>query len=309
MSKPKSQRSGRRNNNDRIRELVSILGSLSRLGDSVSISSIAARMGLGEDEARDMMDIVCGARGEDTQGLLISCNDDETEYTLQYPGTRGRPIRLTRSETIAVVHALDAAGVGPDDPLRERIRNALSSSEVDEEEVRKALGSTVDHLDSLFVCAQSRVEGRSLLFDYKGLRDGKSRRRWALVRSLHTEEGHWYAESLDLDLDEARTFRVDRMSDVRLGPAASGHTHVIPSNIRKVRITFTDKSYYHLFDWPGLRILEDAEDSMRCEIPYYGEHSTWLLRRICAGKGSIIVEDSRIMDAARNYACTLLGAT
>lgn len=309
MARPKSQRSGRKKNNERIRELVAILGSLSRTGDSVSVDAIATRMGLSSQEARDLMNIVCDARGEETEGLLISCNDDETEYTLQFPGTRGRPIRLTPAETIAVSHALDLAGVEPDDAIRERVRAAYSSPEVMEDEVRRALGSTADDLGPLYLCARSQAEGCSLIFDYNGLKDSEARPRRGVLRSLHTTDGHWYASMLDLDLGESRTFRVDRMENVRMGGPHALPKTVIQGKTQRVRITFLDRSYYRLFDWPGLRVLEDTTNGLVCDIPYYGEYSTWLLRRICAGKGCIIVDDEQLMSRAREYAEKLLRNT
>ena len=46
------------------------------VGDTITLDVLAARMGIGRDEAASMMDIVCQASGEDAGGLLISANDD-----------------------------------------------------------------------------------------------------------------------------------------------------------------------------------------------------------------------------------------
>ncbi|MDO4539087.1 MAG: WYL domain-containing protein [Coriobacteriales bacterium] len=303
MARVRSQRSGRKNNNDLIRELISLLGSLSRTGDSVSLDAISSRLGIGIDEARSMMNIVCQASGEEIGGLLISSNEDETEFTLQYPGTSGKPIRLTTAETIALNHAMDVAGIEEHDPLRERVSTAFSSPEVDIDEVRHALGTAHDELEPLIACAQSQVEHREMSFLYRGIRDAEPRQRRALVLGLKTESNIWYVNALDTELDQQRTFRVDRMAAVSLGAVLDEALPHEPSpDAQQVRITFTDMTYYSAFDWPTLQVIRETNDSITGSITYYGSDSTWLLRRICAGNGSVNVDDERIMRRAREYA-------
>lgn len=296
------QRTGRRNNSDRIRELVSLLASLSSTGDSVTIDAISSRLGISQEEARDMMNIVCEASGEDMGGLLISSNDDETEYTLQYPGNHGRPIRLTIAETIAVAHALDAAGIAEDDPLRQRLSTGFYSKEVAIDEVRKALGAMDKTDEALYICARSMGEGREVRFMYRGLKDSAARKRRTSVLSLSTNGKVWYADAYDLDLEQNRRFRTDRMTNAVLGGMARTPQTTMPDTAHDVGITFLDRSYYIAFEWPGLHDIHEEYGEIHGRIPYYGECSTWLLRRICAGSGSIIVDDESIMQSAREYA-------
>lgn len=302
MARPKTPRGGRRSNNERIRELVALLGSLSRTGDTVSIEAICERMGIAEDEARSMMDIVCQASGESIGGLLISANDGETEYTLQFPGRTGRPIRLTSAETIALLHALDVAGIDERDPLRARLEQAFSSADVESEEVRRALGSAQEHQEALLACARSIAESRSLSFRYQGMRDDTPRARRVLVRRVATEEGRWYAVALDLDLAQERTFRVDRMTSWSVGKTVYDVPREERQETRRVAITFSDPVYYQAFDWPGLEVVRGKDGSLVGSIPYYDNGDTWLIRRICAGRGSITVDDERIMQQVRAYA-------
>ena len=307
MASRKSSFSGRKNNNDRIRELVALMASLSRTGDSITIEAIKTRLGVSQDEARSLMDIVCMASGEDASGLLLTCNEDESEYTLQYPAVHGVPIRLTPAETIALMHAMDVAGIAEDDPLRKRLQTAFTSPDILIDEVRKTLGAFTGAQGSLMLCAQAQAENRALRFWYKGMKDVEPRLRHAFVLRLSNDGSAWYVRALDLDLDEERTFRGDRMSDVELGDPLPTRAALKPAEQAElVRITFWEKSYYTVFDWPGIRIIEEYDDHLVCDIPYYGERSTWLLRRICAGGGSIIADDARIMQRAREYAEALL---
>lgn len=306
MHKLKSQRSGRRNNDERIRELVSLLGSLSHTGDRVTISAISSRLGLSADEAQRMMDLICQASGEEIGGLLISSNEDETEYTLQYPGIHGQPIRLTMAETVALIHALDYAGIDEADPLRRHLQDAFYSIGVDQEDVRQALGVVSSERGPLYLCAQALAEHRALHFAYLGIKDAEPRPRNARIISLTTSNDKWYALSYDLDNDEERNFRVDRMSDVTLGDVTVIPESTSHYDVRQVNISFFDKSYYTAFEWPGLKVTHEDDMMIRGKIPYFGKDSTWLVRRICAGNGCIIVDDEGIMSLSRKYARSML---
>lgn len=296
------RRSGRKNNNERIRELVSLLGSLSRTGDTVTLDAISTRLGISVDEARDMMNIVCQASGENYGGLLISADEEETEFTLQFPGTTGKPIRLTSAETIALVHALDLAGIAEDDPIRQKLNTAFLSPNVREDEVRHALGSINQTSGQLYVFAQSQVEQRKISFDYCGIKDTEPRRRHALVRTLQMDNGHWYATCFDTDIDQERTFKIDRMTNVVMGDHVFSPLENSREDVQRVEILMTDPLYYHAFDWPTLRVLHASDSVIHGEIAYYGDGSTWLLRRICAGRESITVNNRCIMQLASEYA-------
>lgn len=314
MARQRQVNSGRKDSTERIRELVSILGSLSRAGDTVTIEALALRMGLSVKEASALMDIVCQASGEDLSGLLISANDQMTEFVLQYPDVHGRPVRLTEAETVAVVHALDTAKVPEDDPLRLCLCDAFSSADVEERMVRSLLGSASAHSDdavyhALTLCARSQSEGQELRFGYKGLADHEHRDRRAVAQMLVRSKDTWYMEAIDLDLQEERTFRIDRMERVTLGDVIP-HVDVLPraesEECKRITLIFRDDTYLTVLDWPGLVIQNRGDEGITGELPYYGERSTWLIRRIAACGGAVVTDDTCIMDAARTYARELL---
>ena len=295
---------GRKDGTERVRELVALLGSLSEVGDTISLDAISARLGISRDEARTMMDIICMASGEETGGLLISSNEEETEYTLQYLNTRGRPLRLTTPETMAVLHALDLAGVDENDQLRTHLSEALTSPTVLIEEVRQSLGARSQY-PSLIACAQSQAQQRLLTFRYQGIRDNEPRTRTVLVRRLRLSGEHWHVDAFDTEVEQDRTFRMDRMSNPVLGDTATLPQEEYTAQT-EVRVTFNDLKYLTMFDWPNLRITDEQAGIIRGVLPYYNNGSTWLLRRICACRGTLVVEDERIMEEAREYARTQL---
>ncbi len=298
--------SGRKDGTSRVRELSALMGSLSHTGASISVDSVAERMGISVGEAHDMMELVCQAHGEESNGLLISCNDDETEYTLQYPATKGRPLRLTKQETIAVVHALDRAGVPTEDPLRAHLNKALTSTDVTEEKVRQVLGNPKS--DSVVtLCALAQAQGLSLSFEYLGLKDKAPRKRSATVKQLRSTDHGWQVVAHDLGCNQERIFRTSRMSNVAIGPAVA-HPEVELDNPPQdmVRIAFTSLEYYNAFEWPGLQVEVQDDRIIQGVIPYFGQGSNWLERRIAAGGGMVFVDRPSIMLRAQHYCEQLL---
>ena len=307
---PRRRGSGRKDGSERIRELISIFASLSKKGARVSIDTLSERLGISKEEAQRMMTIVIQASGEESSGLLISANDDMTEFTLEYPAIRGRSIRLNENETIALVHALDQVGIADSDPLRKRLRNAFSSPYIRDEAVRQILGSPQPESirDSLSLCAMALAESRMLCFFYKGVSDTEPTERCALVRLLRIDGNSWYIDAYDLDNLADRTFRVDRMTCASLGP--HGRLPISDSKASKsarvVSICFSDPHLLTVFEWPGLRITKQTPECIEGRITYFGERSDWLIRRIIACGGRMTIGDERIMQLAREYARSLV---
>lgn len=307
---PRRRGSGRKNGSERIRELISIFASLSKKGARVSIDTLSERLGISKEAAQGMMQIVIQASGEESSGLLISANDDMTEFTLEYPVIRGRAIRLNSNETIALVHALDQVGISDSDLLRQRLRNAFSSLDVHDDAVRQILGSPQpDSIrDALSACAMAQADGRMLNFFYRGVSDTEPAERCALVRMLRIDGNSWYIDAYDLDKLADRTFRVDRMIDVSLGPHGRlpNSDNEASTSARVVSIRFADPRLLTVFEWPGLRITKQTPECIEGRITYFGERSDWLIRRIIACGGRMTVEDERIMQLAREYARSLI---
>ena len=206
---------------------------------------------------------------------------------------------------MAVLHALDLAGVEESDQLRTHLSEALTSPKVLIEEVRQSLGAPSED-PSLIACAQAQAQQRVLSFRYQGIRDDEPRIRTVLVRRLRLNGEHWHVDAFDTDIEQDRTFRIDRMDKPVLGDPAT-----LPQEEYKeqteLRVTFNDITYLTMFDWPNLRITDEQAGVIRGILPYYDNGSTWLLRRICACRGTLVVEDERIMQEAREYARTQRG--
>lgn len=300
---------GRHGALDESRELVALVSSLSEAGDALSVEAVSARLGVSVERARKLLSLVMSSSVGDDAGLpLVEDGEDEVSL-LRDEGMRGRAVRLTRTEALALAAALDRIGVGRDDPAREAVEAALFSSPVDERQVERLLGAgTAPSGEELAACATAIYERRALTFRYRGAADGAEARRTVLPRGLRSEEDSWYLDAWDLDRRGERTFRLDRMSDVKVEDASA------PAGVdgrggaetaREVRVTFRDERFLSLLPWHGLVVEgRDEDGSVRTRTAYYG--GEWLVRMLAACGGTAVTDDAELASRVRDYARTRL---
>lgn len=290
------------------RQLVALVGSLSEGGDMLTADTIVSRLGVTRETATKMLMLIVSAGDDEGSYLGVSTTDDYTEVSLAFSGgMRGKGVRLTKSETIAVAAALNRIGVPADDPLRASIERSLLSPAVDQDELRRVLApmSTTVEGEALSACANALANGRAMAFDYRGSLDSEPRRRRVEPTSLEQREGNWYLDGFDLDRIGVRRFRVDRMSGVSDAGRSRGMGSAAQEEpTRSVAIRFSDPSYLSLFAWPGL-VLESRDASGASgTIPYFG--GMWLPRHVAACAGTVEVDDDEVMGLARAYAAEQL---
>lgn len=222
-------------------------------------------------------------------------------------GMRGRAVRLTRDETVALEAALERLGVDVGDPLRSRVKDALDLSPVDASLVRRLVASEGDPLlaGAISTCARALAERRGLCFSYQREGAGRSGLRHASPRRLRCDGEVWYLEAYDLDRAGERTFRLDRMREVEIS-ADAGTAPASPDEAasRLVRITFDDPRLVDALPWHELSVLEQDDEHAVAETPFYG--GQWLVRMIAACGGSAHVDDPDLADLVTAYARTQL---
>ena len=108
-------RAGRTGGVDAAREIVSVIGALSTEGDEVNPDAIASRMGKTPEEASKFMDMLLYL-GTDDVGLKLCAESDDDDTPYFVDSAAGRPLRLTKAETLAVQAALAWMGT-PEDVL------------------------------------------------------------------------------------------------------------------------------------------------------------------------------------------------
>lgn len=307
MARRKSA-AGRLGGAERARELVALVASLDDAGDTISADAVAQRLGVSDEEAEELLDLVLMAGDDESGHLGVYLEDDNSLTLLSHSAVKGRGVRLTKAETVAVEAALTRAGLDEDDRLRKAVRGSLSSPSVTQGDVERLLSTPASERESenLSLCASALAQGTGLAFSYRGLRDTAPRARRVQPRSLSQDESSWYLDAFDADARAARRFKLDRMDALELldGPFAQADAPSAKEPARSLTISFADKRYVKLLHWPGLEVIAQDERTLTARLPYYG--GEWLLRMLAACGGCASTDDESVNAAAAAYAKGLL---
>jgi len=146
-------------------------------------------------------------------------------------------------------------------------------------------------------------EKRPLQFDYRD-RAGTDHQRRAQPKALFAEGGAWYLHALDLDKQQGRNFRIDRISNPtplnqqkqQKQPSEATPQHSDFSAPRfdpkqlpySARIKFHPASSFIPADWPGAtRRAASPDGSCAVDVPY--SDTTWLAHKIMSLHGRATV--------------------
>lgn len=299
---PRSTGAGRPGALDEARELVALVASLSEAGDAITPQAVSSRLGVSPERAEKLVELVLTSTGSD--GSRLPLVEEDGGFTLAFSlGMRGRRLRLTRAETIALEAALERLDVPDDDPIRGHLWESVSVDPVDGDLVERLLGGEVEHglSERIAACAQALATRRDLAFSYHKGGDEKNEERLVSPRGLRHEDGAWYLDAHDLVREGERTFRLDRMSDLESRPRTPAQESV-PRTARLVRIAFSDPRYLDLLPWHDLRITgrDERSGTVRAQTEYYG--GMWLPRMIAACGGTATVDDPEVRALVQDYA-------
>ncbi|MBM6676009.1 WYL domain-containing protein [Olsenella uli] len=295
---------GRPGSLDEARELVALVTSLSDAGDALGADAVAERLGVSEERAEKLLELVLSSASAGGAGLPLA-EDGDLLTLVGADGVRGRRLRLSHAETLALDAALERLGVPGDDPLRETLSGALAAEPVDEGLVRRLMAGERGEKGlarTLVACGRAIAGRRVLEFAYRKPDGGTTERRRVVPRELRSEDGAWFLDAHDLDRNAERTFRADRMSEVETGRRApDGPTEPERPRARTVRLTFEDAALLDLLPWHDLHVTSaPGARPVVAETPYYG--GMWLPRMLAACGGSARCDDPEVTSLATSYA-------
>ena len=300
-------KSGRPLSTEQTRLLITLVGALANSGDAVVLSSIIARLGISEDEARSIIDALVNLGAISPSFTVAEIDGTEGIEIPRTMGSHGKVLRLTPSETLAIDSAFKRLGTFDDDPLRAAVLDALASPDVTEKDYARATRqwSNPDVLHRVMQCSQALFYGTGLRFMYQGSSDDAPRMRRVQPFELTEDGGLWYLEAADAECGGHRSFRLDRMDDIEEDLEVSGLT-LKEEPAREVELSFTSARMLDLLEWPHLRLLGSPDDPpVRASIPYYG--GLWLVRRLAACGSDVQIADPELAQAVRAYAAQQLG--
>ena len=316
---------GRKNISSAVYKLILLSSALRESFDAVELSAVQSRFGISSEEAAILMELL---QLTDENGYLpLPLTGDQDTLTLvgESPFTARRLV-LTDEETLALKEAFTALALPQESVFWSLLKPPYTkSSSQDGSSVSLVSKSHSKEVDAFLTCSNAIAESQVISFDYRseasvaearGDKDAAISQREVLPYKLSYGENGWLIEGVDLNLEQQRVFRVNRMSCIEKQSASFEHRKLaervqdsaMQEKSQLVELTFFDKNALTHYSWPGLKTVGSQRNAaeIKATIPYYG--GTWLLQRLLALKGKVTTKDKAVMHAMRTYAASLLAA-
>jgi len=316
---------GRKNISSAVYKLILLASALRESFDAVELSAVQSRFAISSEEAAILMELL---QLTDENGYLpLPLTGDQDTLTLvgESPFTARRLV-LTGEETLALKEAFTALALPQESVFWSLLKPPYTkSSSQDGSSVSLVSKSHSKEVDAFLTCSNAIAESQVISFNYRseasvaearGDRDTAISQREVLPYKLLYGENGWLIEGVDLNLEQQRVFRVNRMSCIETQSASFEHRKLaervqdsaMQEKSQLVELTFFDKNALTHYSWPGLKTVGSQRNAaeIKATIPYYG--GTWLLQRLLALKGKVTTKDKAVMHAMRTYAASLLAA-
>jgi len=316
---------GRKNISSAVYKLILLASALRESFDAVELSAVQSRFGISSEEAAILMELL---QLTDENGYLpLPLTGDQDTLTLvgESPFTARRLV-LTSEETLALKEAFPALALPQESVFWSLLKPPYTkSSSPDGSSVSLVSKSHSKEVNAFLTCSNAIAESQVISFDYRseasvaearGDRDAAISQREILPYKLSYGENGWLIEGVDLNLEQQRVFRVNRMSCIETQSASFEHRKLaervqdsaMQEKSQLVELAFFDKNALTHYSWPGLKTVGSQRNAaeIKATIPYYG--GTWLLQRLLALKGKVTTKDKAVMHAMRTYAASLLAA-
>lgn len=316
---------GRKNISSAVYKLILLSSALRESFDAVELSAVQSRFSISSEEAAILMELL---QLTDENGYLpLPLTGDQDTLTLvgESPFTARRLV-LTDEETLALKEAFTALALPQESVFWSLLKPPYTrSSSPDGSSVSLVSKSHSKEVNAFLTCSNAIAESQVISFDYRseasvaearGDKDAAISQREVLPYKLSYGENGWLIEGVDLNLEQQRVFRVNRMSCIETQSASFEHRKLaervqdsaMQEKSQLVELTFFDKNALTHYSWPGLKTVGSQRNAaeIKATIPYYG--GMWLLQRLLALKGKVTTKDKAVMHAMRTYAASLLAA-
>lgn len=316
---------GRKNISSAVYKLILLASALRESFDAVELSAVQSRFGISSEEAAILMELL--QLTDENVYLPLPLTGDQDTLTLvgESPFTARRLV-LTDEETLALKEAFTALALPQESVFWSLLKPPYTkSSSPDGSSVSLVSKSHFKEVDAFLTCSNAIAESQVISFNYRsevsvaearGDRDAAISQREVLPYKLSYGENGWLIEGVDLNLEQQRVFRVNRMSCIETQSASFEHRKLaervqdsaMQEKSQLVELTFFDKTALTHYSWPGLKTVGNQRNAaeIKATIPYYG--GTWLLQRLLALKGKVTTKDKAVLHAMRTYAASLLAA-
>ena len=281
-----------------VKQLMALATSLTREGEVITAADISQSLGVSYDQARHLIALVSMGSGESLDYLPVILGERDDEVSLmEGAALKARRIRLTTTEATALMAALSELGVPDDDPLAQALSSSFLPQEFSVDEIARTLEqpSSASDTATLQSCSAAIYAGTGLSFVYRPVYGGAAQRRNVFPLLVRRSDDSWYLDAFDLQRQDYRVFRIDRMSEVsqteQTRPSLADERK---SHQQTVVVRFGDPHYLSLFYWEGLERCGTDGEAVVARVPYFG--GTWLARHLAACAGTVQVSDPQLAE-------------
>ena len=316
---------GRKNISSAVYKLVLLAAALRDSFDAVELSAIQSRFGISSEEAAILMELL-QLTGENGYLPLPLTGDQDTLTLVGESSFRTRRLVLTGEETLALKEAFTTLALPQESVFWKLLKSPYTAnSSSDDSSGSRVSKNHTKEVDAFLTCSNAIAESQIISFAYRSEiafvetqsnKEAVISQRNVLPYQLSYGENGWLIEGIDLDLEQQRVFRVNRMSCIETQPASFDQLKLaervqdsaVQEKSQLVELVFLDKNTLTHYSWPGLKTVGGQRNAteLKATIPYYG--GTWLLQRLLALKGKATTKDQAVTQAMRTYAASLLAA-
>ena len=316
---------GRKNISSAVYKLILLASTLRESFDAVELSAVQSRFGISSEEAAILMELLQLTDENGYLPLPLTVDQDTLTLVGESPFTARRLV-LTNEETLALKEAFTALALPQESVFWSLLKPPYTrSSSSDGSSVSLVSKSHSREVNAFLTCSNAIAESQVISFDYRSEesvaevrddRDAAISQREVFPYKLSYGENGWLVEGVDLNLEQQRVFRVNRMSCIETQSASFEHRKLaervqdsaVQEKSQLVELIFFDNNALTHYSWPGLKTVGNQRNAaeIKATIPYYG--GTWLLQRLLALKGKVTTKDKDVMHAMRTYAASLLAA-
>ena len=315
---------GRKNISSTVYKLILLAAALRDSFDVIETSAIQSRFGTTKEEVTVLIDLL-QLSGENGYLPLPLAGDEDALALIGESSFKTRRLILNDEENLALKEAFAALALPKDSVFWKLLEPPYAANSSVEDPFLSSFVSKShsDEVNLFFACSNAIAESKIISFEYPSeVLDEKTRRieetainlRAILPFQLSYGENGWLVEGIDLNLEQLRVFRINRMSNVETRPASLEQRKLAEKTkessskeiTQLVKLVFLDKDALTHYSWPGLKTVGNQRNAseVKATIPYYG--GTWLLQRLIALKGKVKTEDEAVKTAMRTYAESLL---
>jgi len=244
----------------------------------ISVAEVARIFSVSEDQVeKDVTTAVfCGLPGGYPSDLIdvdLDVMDDEGSLYMHNPTPLGRPVRLTSMEAASLQVGLMAVRALADEHTVAAIDALLSKISAESGSVDVDVASGDEHVRSVLADAIAGAERVEL--DYDGLARGTTTHPKVDPDQITANDGAAYLVGYDVSGAGWRTYRLDRIADVRLtGEAAGSHGPVPGPDAwakslaagRSVRLTVTDRADWIAEYYPVSHVEKTSSGCTRIDL-------------------------------------------